>query len=53
VQRIDAIFDVERSINGLPAEQRLALGQKHVAPPVTDLDSPLTKSIVVLKATRY
>jgi hypothetical protein len=37
VRRIDAIFDVERSINGLPAEQRLALRQKHVAPLVADL----------------
>ncbi len=39
VRRIDAIFDVERSINGLPAEQRLALRQKHVAPLVTDLET--------------
>jgi len=39
VRRIDAIFDVERSINGLPVEQRLALRQKHVAPLVTDLEA--------------
>jgi len=39
VRRIDAIFDIERSINGLPAEQRLALRQKHVAPLVTDLET--------------
>jgi len=39
VRRIDAIFDVERSINGLPAEQRLALRQKHVAPLVADLET--------------
>jgi len=39
VRRIDAIFDVERSINGLPAEQRLALRQKHVAPLVADLEA--------------
>jgi len=38
-RRIDAVFDVERSINGLPAEQRLALRQKHVAPLVTDLET--------------
>jgi len=28
VRRIDAIFDVERSINALPAEQRLTLRQR-------------------------
>jgi transposase len=39
VRRIDAIFDVERSINGLPVEQRLALRQKHVAPLVADLET--------------
>ncbi len=39
VRRIDAIFDVERSINGLPAEQRLALRQTHVAPLVTDFET--------------
>jgi len=39
VRRIDAIFDVERSINGLPAEQRLALRQTHVAPLVAGLET--------------
>ncbi len=39
VRRIDAIFDVERSINGLPAEQRLALRRKHVAPLVAELEA--------------
>ena len=29
VRRIDAIFAVERAINGLPAEQRLAVRQRH------------------------
>ena len=38
-RRIDAIFDVERRINGLPAEQRLALRQKHVAPLVAELET--------------
>lgn len=32
VRRIDAIFDAERAINGLPAEQRLAVRQAQVAP---------------------
>jgi transposase len=39
VRRIDAIFDVERNINGLPAEQRLAMRREHVAPLVTDLET--------------
>ena len=39
VRRIDAIFDAERSINGLPAEQRLAMRQKHVAPLVANLET--------------
>ena len=39
VRRIDAIFDVERSINGLPAEQRFAVRQTHVAPLVADLEA--------------
>ena len=39
VRRIDAIFDAERTINGLPAEQRLAVRQKHVAPLVGDLET--------------
>ena len=36
---IDAIFDVERTINGLPAEQRLAVRQAQVAPLVAELES--------------
>jgi len=39
VRRIDAIFDAERAINGLPAEQRLAVRQERIAPPVTDLET--------------
>ena len=39
MRRIDAIFDVERTINGLPPEQRLAVRQQHVASLVTDLDA--------------
>jgi transposase len=39
VRRIDAIFDVERAINGLPPEQRLAVRQQHVASLVTDLET--------------
>ena len=32
VRRIDAIFAIERTINGLPAEQRLALRRQSVLP---------------------
>ena len=39
VRRIDAIFDAERSINGLPAEQRPALRQTHIAPLVAGLET--------------
>jgi transposase len=39
VRRIDAIFDAERAINGLPAEARLAVRQQHVAPLVADLEA--------------
>ncbi len=39
VRRIDAIFDVERNLNGLPVEQRLALRKQHVAPLVGELET--------------
>ncbi len=38
VRRIDALFDAERAINGLPAPQRLAVRQDKVAPLVTELE---------------
>jgi transposase len=38
VRRIDAIFDVERDINGLAAEQRCAIRQVRVAPVVSALE---------------
>jgi len=39
VRRIDAIFDVERDITGLPAAQRHAMRQVRVAPPVGSLET--------------
>ena len=39
VRRIDAIFDIERDLNGLEAEQRRALRQVRVAPLVAALES--------------
>jgi transposase len=37
VKRIDAIFAIEREINGLPSSERLAVRQQRVAPLVGDL----------------
>src|SRR6476659_9398978 len=39
VRRIDAIFDLERTINGLPADQRRAVRQERIAVLVDDLQS--------------
>ena len=39
VQRIDALFDIERSINRLPADQRLAIRQEQSAPLVAALEA--------------
>ena len=44
VRRIDAIFDAERAINGLPAEVRLAVRRQHIAPLVTDLETWMKES---------
>jgi hypothetical protein len=38
VHRIDAVFDAERDINGLPASERLAMRQLRVAPLVASLE---------------
>ena len=60
VQRIDAIFAVERTINGLPPEQRLAVRQQHVAPLVADFETwmrqargKLSRHAEVAKAMDY
>jgi len=39
VKRIDAIFDIEREINGLSADKRLAVRRERVAPLVKDLEA--------------
>jgi transposase len=39
VRRIDALFDVERALNGLPEGQRLALRQQHAASLVAELEA--------------
>jgi transposase len=60
VRRIDAIFDAEREINGLPAEQRLAIRKEHVACLVADLETwmrdergKLSRHADVAKAMNY
>ena len=37
VEKFDAVFMMERSINGLPPEERLAVRRKDIAPVVNDL----------------
>jgi transposase len=39
VRRIDALFEVERSINGLPADRRLAVRREQAAPLVAALEA--------------
>ena len=39
VKRIDAVFDIEREINGKPPDERLAARREHVAPLVADLET--------------
>lgn len=46
IDAVFAIFDAERAINGLPAEQRLTVRQEHIAPLVADLE-------VWMRATRH
>ena len=44
VRRIDAIFDAERAINGLPPDKRLAVRQQHIAPLVVELKTWMRES---------
>jgi transposase len=60
VRRIDAIFDIERGINGLPAAQRLAVRKVGVAPLVAALEhwmrserAKLSRHADVAKAMDY
>jgi transposase len=43
VKRIDAIFDIEREINGRSIDQRLAVRRERVAPLVSDLETWMRK----------
>ena len=60
MKRIDAIFDLERAINGLPQEQRRATRQDKVAPLVTglgnwmrDIRRKMSRHAEVAKAIDY
>jgi transposase len=60
VRRIDTIFDIERSINGMPLSQRLIVRQQHVAPLITALQnwmraarSKMSRHADVAKAIDY
>ncbi len=60
VRRIDAIFNIERAINGRSAAERLAARQEHSAKPVADLEawlrdnrSKLSKSSPVAEPIDY
>ena len=60
VKRIDALFDVEREVNGRPAEERLAFRQKRSLPLLTDLEdwmrterARLSRHAPVAKAMDY
>jgi transposase len=48
VQRIDALFDIERAINGKHADERLAVRRELSAPLVTELHSWLTAQLAKL-----
>jgi len=39
VRRIDALFEIERAINGKPSEERLAARKEHSAPLVAELEA--------------
>ena len=60
VTRIDALFDIERTIKGLPAAQRLAVRTEHIKPLVDNLEAwmrehraGLSKHAPVAKAMDY
>ena len=45
VTRIDALFDIEREINGQPARHRLAVRGERSAPPVAELETWMGASV--------
>jgi transposase len=60
VKRIDALFDIERTINGASAEERLRVRQEQSAPLLSALETwlreeraPLSRSSTVVKPIDY
>ena len=60
VKRIDALFDIERDINGLSADERLRVRQEQSAPLLAELEawlreqrSRLSRSSSVIKPIDY
>jgi transposase len=60
VQRIDALFDIERTINGLSADERRGIRQEKSAPLMAELEawlreqrSRLSRSALVIKPIDY
>ena len=60
MKRIDALFDIERAINGAPAEQRLAVRRERSVPLVAALEdwmrterAGLSRHAAVAKAMDY
>jgi transposase len=60
VKRIDALFDIERTINGASAEERLRVRQEQSAPLLAALETwlreeraPLSRSSTVVKPIDY
>ena len=48
VQRLDALFDIERAINGTSIDERLAARREHSTPLMTDLHAWLTRQLAKL-----
>jgi len=48
VNRIDAIFDIEREINGRSIDERVAVRRKRIAPLVSDLETWMRKEYAKL-----
>ena len=48
LQRINAIFDIERDIKGRAAAERLAVRQEHIAPLIQELESWMRKQLKTL-----
>jgi hypothetical protein len=50
VRRIDELFEIERTINGMTAEQRVAVRQAKSKPLVTDLEVWLRQQLALLSS---